>query len=31
MTARDWEVELNGTSEVFGANIAQSMEELANV
>lgn len=27
----DWEVQLEGTSEVFSIDIAQSMEELANV
>ena len=29
-TARDWELEVTGTSEVFAAALAQSMEELAN-
>lgn len=29
--ARDWQIKLEGTNEVFAINMAQSMEELANV
>jgi hypothetical protein len=31
LNGRDWEFQLEGTSEVFAVNIAQSMQELAGV